>query len=253
MDVFAVPGTTEPASRDGRVLGMLSNITAHLDPKKFRSFQVNYPASYGAFLPFPNSPDFSVSVEQGVTALVAAIRATENIAVLIGYSQGSTVITRLLERIERGEFADLEIAGVVLVANPMRALGDSVDITAPGYGISGEHDDFPDHIPVWEIAHPKDPITSLSKSSPLRSFGDVTRKFSITNPLAWLADVNQIIVTQGFQRWWDQPAKNRWGNVLAEVTRYPYWHLAYGADRHPFPGTNKSYCHKAATILNERL
>nr|WP_296764098.1 PE-PPE domain-containing protein [Rhodococcus sp. (in: high G+C Gram-positive bacteria)] len=227
---------------------MLKKLSDLLPKDKFDCWALDYPASYGV-IPFPLSLSFDKSVRVGVDALVARIRATSRLVILVGFSQGSSVISVLLEEIAAGLHQDLEIAGVMLIANPMRAPGHSVDPACEGWGVSGEHGPWPEGIPVWEIAHPNDMICCLSGGSIIRTFGDLSSSFSIVDPVAWAVNVGTKISQRSLQAWWNIPERGRVKQASIDFARYPFWHLIYASNSQPFPGTDKSYIHKAAGIL----
>ncbi|MFI5776972.1 PE-PPE domain-containing protein [Nocardia sp. NPDC051570] len=204
IDILCVPGTGEHAAAGSdRPVGMLAEVTKHLDDDRFAPWNVAYPASYG---PFGGDGvlglDYVRSVDQGVEALLAEVRSTTNSVGLLGYSQGATVVSRFLEGMTRGDYPDVEVAFVGLIANPMRGQGwVSVDGSNVGYGIAGEHGPWPDDFPVWEIANPRDPICSLPGSSPLRGFADLTAAFSIADPAWWGQQLVDMTNAATMQRW----------------------------------------------------
>lgn len=247
-EVIMVPGTSELHAADHRPLGMLKKLAELLPKDKFDCWALDYPASYG-IIPFPLSPSFDKSVKLGVDNLVRRIREATNPVILCGFSQGATVISKLLEAIARNEYRGLGIVGVMMIANPTRAQGHTVDPRCEGYGVSGEHGPWPIWIPVWEIAHPNDMITNLRPGSIIRTFGDLSSSFSLSDPIAWAVDVGKKIAERSLQAWWRIPERGKLKQAGIDFGRYPYWHLIYASDTQPFPGTDKSYIAKAAGIL----
>lgn len=253
IEVITVPGTGEPSSIHGRPIGMLQAVTSLLDTTKFDCYQLDYPSSYGPF-PIPNGIDYARSVRTGIDNLVARIRATDRRVGLIGYSQGSAVISRLLEHIAAGEYPDLEIEFAALIANPERADEISIDYRAGGSGIAGPHGDWPSHIPVIDVSNPDDPICCCPEDSPLRSFADLTAEFSFVDPIKWgrmlIARATYAHVAQD---WWNIPAKRRWSRALNDALNYAVRgeHTSYAALGKHFPGTTHSYTTELANRLNK--
>ncbi len=97
-----------------------------------------YPGTVGPAGGKPDGPSAETSIEIGVTALAAMIRATPNNVGVLGYSLGAEVVTAFLEAQARGLFAECELAFSGCLANPARKEGDSVDSGSRGYGIDGE-------------------------------------------------------------------------------------------------------------------
>jgi hypothetical protein len=173
--IFFLRGTTEPHSRDGKPTGLLAAVAHRIDRTQFHCVDVDYPAAIG-----PANPTFNLmgkvsaqeSTTRGVEALTRAVHATGGPYGVIGYSLGAMVVSQFLEQLH-GPFPRLRAqkpAFVGLVANPLRAEGDSIDGKAHGWGIAGQHKPWP-VLPVFEVANPSDPITACRPRSPLRPIG----------------------------------------------------------------------------------
>lgn len=143
---------------------------------------IDYPASIACFNPTGSISGASeaISRAEGVAAMVAAIRATDDRVIIGGYSLGALVVSDLLAAIARGEYPDLEIDVVVNLANPGRAEGESYGLPSTGFGLDGQHPAWPAGIPVYEIANPADAITSAPADSPWRMAADAIRTFNIS-------------------------------------------------------------------------
>lgn len=188
IDVFTLAGTGEQPFPGGGVYGGPSFVTQNLDPERYRCAPIHYPASYGP-VPYVFGVDYDRSVDVGLAELLAKIRATPNLAGVIGYSQGATVVTRLLNGIADGQYPDVELAFAALIANPHHVPEEP---WMP-YGISGRHPAWPD-IPIFEVANPRDPIPCCPPDSPLRLFAEVTEKFSFRDPYRWGVDLVELAI-----------------------------------------------------------
>ncbi|MBF6085145.1 PE-PPE domain-containing protein [Nocardia cyriacigeorgica] len=184
IDVFTLAGTGEQPNPAGGVYGMPSFVTAHLDPKRFHCTPIRYPASYGP-APWVLGVDYDRSVDIGLQELLRSIRATPNLAGVIGYSQGAAVITRLLNGIAAGHYPDVELAFAAVIANPHHVPEEP---WMP-YGISGRHPAWPTDVPTFSVANLHDPIPCCPADSPLRLFAEVTEKFSVREPYRWGVDL----------------------------------------------------------------
>ena len=122
------------------------------------------------------------SDRDGARQAAKAIHATDNLAAIVGYSGGASATSLLMEDMQRGEpyTRGLEVVWAVTIANPRRHRGPD----APGYGIAGEHTDFPRNITHFEVANPDDAIPCCPQYSPLRTLTDAGQDGP--NPQAWL-------------------------------------------------------------------
>lgn len=252
IDVLCIPGTGEASSPDGRPVGMIKDVARFLPKGQFDCWQLDYPRSYGP-LPFIFGVSFEESVKQGVSNAIAWIRASKNPVGLIGYSQGSTVVTIILEMVQSGELPDIEIAFAGLIANPNREPGHSMDWACTGFGIMGDHDEWPTSFPIWELANPKDPIACLDGNSPLRDFYSITKRFSISDPISWGFDL--LAVAQANQRWWELPVIGQWRRALEDAKNYVFKgeHVMYNNPERHFPGTTRSYAAQLAWVITEEF
>lgn len=167
----------------GRVAGMVGGVADWVD--------VDYPASIAVFNPQgnPAGPSETQSRKIGVDNLVTAIRATPHLVILSGYSLGALVVSDFLVAKATGKYADCEISAVVNIANPGRRAGQSYGLPSFGWGLDGQHDQWPVGLPTYEIANPVDGITSAPSNSPWRLLARELRTISLT--------------TQGLQDWFD--------------------------------------------------
>lgn len=252
--VLFVPGTFEPVSQDGFPVGMLKRVSDQLPPDRFQCQQIRYPMSYG------NPTAYEDSVGAGVKALLAGIRQTANPAVLIGYSQGAVVVSRVAAEIRDGKHPDLDVRMVVTVANPERAEGEG---GVPGSGIAGGRSLAGCPFPVVQLALPDDAITSASRDSLWRTVSDLSAYMS-GDVRRWaeksLAALNRRQL-QNLSRWENGlwmlgQTPRRVSTAAREINGYlgrpaigpipavPSIHTLYGVRK--FPGTNRSYLDFAA-------
>lgn len=143
---------------------------------RYENIDVQYAASIGPANPQHN-PFNQVWLREssidGAHKAADAIRATPNIAAVIGYSGGADAASQLAEDMARG--ADytrgLEVAWIVTIANPRRRL----EPHRPdwGFGVAGEHEDFPANVTHFEVANKDDGIPCCPRYSPLRTLTDL--------------------------------------------------------------------------------
>ncbi|MGW5267199.1 alpha/beta hydrolase [Rhodococcus sp. NPDC003994] len=252
-DVFFVRGTTEPFSLDTRPTGLLSHLASMLPADRFRCRDIPYPASIAFVNPSWNPLGCSLdeSLLIAVDNLAAAIRATPNRAILVGYSLGAAAISTLLEQIAEGQHRDLVIDRVILVANPRRAPGDGCPGT--GYGILGAHERWPAHIPVHEIAHSKDPICNLADGDRMRTIAQHIRGFSFSTFGRWGNNLHSQLLGN---RWRKVPIPERPRIAAAEaqsgitaLVAYLFAGQHVGAYCSPIPGRRKTYLAAAAELI----
>ncbi len=223
---IAVGGTFESWPGDPRQTlpmgSMLSGVTGRLDAKIFdRARWVGYPASYGGNL------SFSQSVDEGVKRLDAVVfEELENhrYIVLLGYSQGSIVIRRWLQR--TSQVAGLvRIVGVGMVADPGREQGQAINVGATWSGIVDVGKAPATITDRWySVANPLDPITCLPDDSLLRSVAAFTEFFS-TNPAYlddWMRKNIEKLMTRKWQTANVPPASLAWRvpQALEQAGRY---------------------------------
>lgn len=250
ITVLTCRGTGEPL---GSPDNMLASVTGRLDPAKYEiGPDVGYPASIGPANPQGSALGCSEqqSIDQGLTALVAAIGDTPNKVGLLGYSLGAEVVTRFLEAKARGEYPDCAVEWAATIANPLRREGDSIDPNPAGFGINGQHAAWPADIRTWEVANPDDGITSCPPDSPLRTLADTVSAFSFAQLGGWTAD---LITRMRENRW--QPDTFGWW--LHPVRTWQLWDRAADLMQGYLTGGQHNsvyradgYCNRLAAILN---
>jgi hypothetical protein len=191
VTVLAVGGTGESHVGDdsARVLGLLSAVTDELDGR-FDSRWVAYPASYGPVA--DGGLSFRHSTAMGVKALTAEIAQTDGPVMLIGYSQGCTVIRSALPTLNRAN-----IIGVGLISDPQQPAG--VIEGCEGHGVAGDGPDIQPWIPVKWIGHPQDMICNASDDSYIRDIADLTRWMSFSQARVWAGKVWELLRSNAFQ------------------------------------------------------
>ncbi|ADG78031.1 PE-PPE domain-containing protein OS=Tsukamurella paurometabola (strain ATCC 8368 / DSM / CCUG 35730 / CIP 100753 / JCM 10117 / KCTC 9821 / NBRC 16120 /NCIMB 702349 / NCTC 13040) OX=521096 GN=Tpau_1403 PE=4 SV=1 [Tsukamurella paurometabola] len=183
ITVLAVGGTGESWVDDTRteVTGMLSHVVAELD-ERFTARWIGYPASYGP-VPARDGVSFAESVDIGVERLIAALTETEGLVALIGYSQGCTVVRRVLGAIARGELYAPAVIAAGLVSDPERPRGS--DPALAGSGVAGDGPPIVEGFPVHWISHPHDVICNASIDSFVRDIADATALLTLRDLAAW--------------------------------------------------------------------
>jgi pimeloyl-ACP methyl ester carboxylesterase len=260
--VLAVPGTGESYPGDTRtaVTGMIANITGKVDPSQYESRWVAYDASYG-FVPMPTGVSYAESVQQGLSALLTALYADTRPVFLIGYSQGSTVVSAFLDLLAAGHYPDLKdrIAGAVLLANPARP--DGAPTLGPrhvgSYGITYDpKNPTPARVvPAIEVANPQDGICSAAPDSFLRDLAIVTEFMSFVDLATW----GQSLLTAAEAIDWKALATaqnldlvyqfNRFSRSVGEAVGYVTGrHTAYNVEN--VPGTVITYTDLAAKWID---
>ena len=191
VTVLAVGGTGEShVGDDGtRVRGLLSAVTDELD-SRFDSRWVAYPASYGPVA--DGGLSFRHSTAMGVKALTAEIAQTDGPVMLIGYSQGCTVIRSALPTLNRAN-----IIGVGLISDPQQPAG--VIEGCEGHGVAGDGPEIQPWIPVKWIGHPQDMICNASDDSYIRDIADLTRWMSFSQACVWAGKVWELLRSNAFQ------------------------------------------------------
>ncbi|TWS18756.1 PE-PPE domain-containing protein [Tsukamurella asaccharolytica] len=183
ITVLAVGGTGESWIDDPRteVTGMLSHVVAELDDR-FDSQWVGYPASYGP-VPARDGISFAESVSIGVERLLAAIADAGGPVVLIGYSQGCTVIRRVLGAMADGPVRAPNVLAAGLISDPERPRGS--DPSLCGSGVAGDGPAAPDEVPLQWISHPQDVICNASVDSFVRDIADATAYLALRDLATW--------------------------------------------------------------------
>lgn len=178
-----------------------------VDGARVRFRYVDYPAAYG---PATGQWDVSIaeSVDQGVHALADAVRATPNLAMVGGYSQGAMAAVDFARDVLPHD-RSLEVLAVAALGNPYQP------VHVGRGGIAGQLS-----VPRTLLSYyvPGDPIADLPIGSPLRSIADVTEWMSIRSPEAswlwWQRSVFDRAIDAKYQAWW-QPW--RWRDLASSV------------------------------------
>lgn len=282
---IAVGGTGESYPGDARttmpepVISMLSFITQKLDPDYYLPGRwVGYPASYGDPMPYETSVEEALNNLDPVVQ--AALTAGEQV-VLLGYSQGASVVRRYLSALAAGEYGDPDsyygdILGAACVADPYRPEGVALGYEPGGYGIAGETGIWEDGF-LLEVAASRDPICAAQYNSLLRTVADLSGFMStdIRNLQGWMKAMMKTIQDRGWQNAnldWGQfwlvgqrvnEAIDMAGGYLPriEYKTLPWLppivvnpgggrHTCYGVER--MPGSQYTYCEMLALELNDR-
>lgn len=248
IDIFTIRGTGEGF---GDPNSMLRNVVRDLDSSRFRyAGDVPYPATVGPAGGRPDAPSAETSIEIAVESLASMIRATPSRAGVLGYSLGALAVGRIMEAKARGDYADCEVAFTACLANPARREGDSIDSGARGYGIVGQHGDFPPGHVHLEYANPLDGITSCAAGSPLRRLADGIEAFSFAELGGWSQGLVDRLLRKRFQPvawdWWRDPV-GTW-QLYDEAARQVVGYLS-GQD-HIRTYIEGGYCHRMAEAVN---
>lgn len=204
IDLLWLDGTW---SRHGVRSSVSEALRRAVDGAQVRFRYVDYPASYG---PATGHWDLSIaeSVAVGRRSLVDAIRATSNLAVIGGYSQGAMAAVEVARDVLPRD-RSLEVLAVAALGNPYQP------VHVGRGGIAGQI-----NVPRLLLSHyaPGDPISDLPLGSPLRSIADVTEWMSLRSPEAswlwWQHSILDRALDAKFQAWW-QPW--RWRDVASAV------------------------------------
>ncbi|MGC0362935.1 hypothetical protein ABH922_000919 [Rhodococcus sp. 27YEA15] len=196
VTVLAVGGTGESHVGDSRtdIVGLLGFVTRELDAR-FDSRWIGYPASYGPVA--DGGLSFRMSTSLGADALTGAMSQTRRPVILIGYSQGCTVIREVLGRIALGGLPAVDVVAVGLISDPQQPVG--VLDTCTGRGVAGDGPDIPSWIPVRWIGHPDDMICNASDDSFVRDIADLTRWMSFVQTRTWLSEIWELLRDNRFQ------------------------------------------------------
>ncbi|TJZ77088.1 PE-PPE domain-containing protein [Rhodococcus oryzae] len=196
ITVLAVGGTGEshPDDRRTEVSGLLREVTDTLDDR-FVARWVGYPASYGPVA--VGGLSYRQSTEVGVRRVIEAVAETDGPVMLIGYSQGCTVIREVLGHIAAGDLAAGGIAAVGLISDPEQP--DGAVPGCRGHGVAGPGPEIPDSIPVLWVGHPEDMICNASDDSYVRDIADLTRWMSLREPRTWLGKLWELLRDNSFQ------------------------------------------------------
>ena len=165
-------GTGEQANKEQLARRMMEPLIKQGDIVEY----VQYPASIGIFNPTRNPLDITQSSYQsrreGLKNLVAAIRRTGNVPVLVGYSLGAWVVSELLSSIARGLYPDLEVKLAITIGNPLRR----PSVQGSAYGIAGSHEPYTvEHAELWSM---DDIISNCPPNSILRKLPVIAEVFT---------------------------------------------------------------------------
>lgn len=214
---LALRGTGEPLNGKSNVL-----YRAWQETKEFIEYvDVNYPASIAVANPArdPFGPALSASIDRGTSVLwatVAEIRRTDPGAVIVvaGYSLGALV---LLAAMDEG----IPINRAIALANPARVSRSVGIVDITGYtGLASEYQAEPGDLPVFNVAYPKDGITSLHPNSPLRKLVPWVWALDLDDWEPWLKYVWEYVT--GWRWWTPQALLNRkaWDEALPALIGY---------------------------------
>ncbi|WP_378733619.1 cutinase family protein [Nocardia brasiliensis] len=238
IDVLIMGGTWNPNGE-----GVTNAFASHLDPAKFRARWIDYPADYGSRVTYADS------VRAGREALINAIRATPNLVVLAGYSQGAGIAGDVADEIGRGMHTDLEVLGVALIADPARPAGmDLVGLDPGGYGITGQR--HITGIPAWHVAAEGDPITALPEGSALRSIADLSAYWnmaSLDGFIRWGQSLIETASSRQLQRWWSIENHRTWFGAARQARAYLF------DGRHTDAYVFEGHARRLAEALNEEF
>lgn len=205
--VITIPGIGEPKSIDGRPVGMLANITSHLDPAVFEARQFDWSNSYGP-VPTWDGAAYQTNLNAAKDDLGRVFTDSRDPVVAIGYSGGAHLLSLTAP-------LAANLALIVMVSNPSRREGDS---EAPFYGVTGQHDDFP--APLIDIANPADVICCCPPKLPIRGFSDLTKRFSLADPITWGRSLAVEVVTNQVQGSLRRAGVKDWAAAAAYARGY---------------------------------
>ena len=208
----------------GEVVNATSNVLhrAYQETNQFIEYvDVNYPASIAVANPSrdPFGPALSASIDRGTSVLwatVAEIRRLDPgaVIVVVGYSLGALV---LLAAMDEG----IPINRAIALANPARVSRSVGIVDRAGYtGIASAFQAEPGDLPVFNIAHPNDGITSLHPKSPLRKLVPWVWALDLNDWEPWVRYVWEYVT--GW-RWWTPEAllnRKAWDEALPAMIGY---------------------------------
>ncbi|WP_182357753.1 alpha/beta fold hydrolase [Tomitella gaofuii] len=178
-DIVTVQGVGErvgqPQSR------MAEYVLEHLNHSQFREVPCLDYVTVGPVGVDPG-PSLDFAVARVARSLIRTISDTPNPAVLIGYSGGALVAGNVAEEIADGLYPDLDVRGVVLIADPAMPRGISPD----GYGV---YADRATGIPTLWLWDSRDPICCAGDPSPLHTLSDQLAALSFGAPDVWAQDL----------------------------------------------------------------
>lgn len=101
--------------------------------------------------------DIQKSLREGEFRISEAVRKTNDVPWLVGYSLGAYALSNFIDRWHQGAYLRLEIRGVITVGSPKR----------PGGGIAGNHANW-HKLRSLELTAPDDVISNTPPDSALR-------------------------------------------------------------------------------------
>ncbi|MEV0294516.1 alpha/beta fold hydrolase [Nocardia sp. NPDC050710] len=235
FEVLIVGGTWNP---DGEAV--TATFSAALDPARFRTRMVPYPADYGRQVAYADS------VAAGRSALINAIESTPHRVILAGYSQGAAIAGDVAAEIGRGELAHLEVVACALIADPLRPADSYLGADPGGYGIAGQR--WVPGIPTYWVAAQGDPITALPAGNPLRLIADLSAYFSLSDPeaaLRWGQSLIDVAARRQLQRWWSPRNWRSWAGAIAYARGYLF------DGRHTDDYVRHGHARRLAEALND--
>ncbi|WP_330178688.1 PE-PPE domain-containing protein [Nocardia sp. NBC_01503] len=237
IDVLMLPGTFCPHGSDN----ISEEFLRDLDPARFSTRIVDYPAEYGS----PGT--YYDSRVAGREALLNAIGESPNDVVIGGYSQGAQIAGDVAAEVSSGQHPELRVRGAALIADPSRPRGRCVGGDPGGWGIAGERDTG---MPTWWAAATGDPITALPAGNPLRTLADMTEFYSLSSSEAaarWARHMLDTALARNLQPWWNLDHWQDWGGAVA-------WMKGYLTDgRHTTAYLAEGHCKALADALNEEI
>lgn len=228
--LIAVPGIGAP--HGPKPEGILKRFADQFTAGNVVTVQFNYANNYGPVGGTDNGQSYDDNLTGAVLSLVRMIRECPNKVILTGHSAGAHVISLLLEQMQRGLHSDLVITGVVLFANPLRAVTDS---PAPGFGVAGQHGKFPVKIPFIDVANPADIICCSERFSPIRGFSNVSKTFSSSSKEKWAAVYIEAARAGKNQQWFNPLAIGSFTRAMIGLGGYlngvehGSWYITSGA------------------------
>ncbi|MEU8898078.1 PE-PPE domain-containing protein [Nocardia sp. NPDC048505] len=210
IDVLIVGGTWAPHGHP-----VTDAFAQALDPSRFTTRMVPYPADYG------RRTTFADSRAAGAAALVEAVHHTGNRVILAGYSQGAVIAGDLAAEIGSGLRPEMEVLACALIADPLRPAGAHLEPDPGGYGIAGERTIA--NVPTFWAAAPGDPITALPPGNPLRSIADLSQYFALTDAqvvLRWGQSLVEVALQRQMQDWWSAENFQSWAGAIAYARGY---------------------------------
>lgn len=142
---------------------------------------LDYENSIGPVNSSSDPLDFDLGLNEALVNceqnLAAHVKQTDNVPLIIGYSEGAYGVSNFLESIEAGRWPDLEVAGALLIASPRAGRRLNVE------GIAGAHGPYPT-LPqrIWGLSNYQDGIASTPYNSILRKLPGIVGLFTTNLP-----------------------------------------------------------------------